>query len=139
MENQPTFNSVYISEILSKRQVMSKVLAPFNIQVNATAENYKKIKPRLKENNLNFILLEYDYMPNNIHALVKEIKTDNPEIKLLMIGAFNTMEIAETFLKSGADGYYDQHCVDGLEGIAKAMRSIYNGVPVIIPSTHRRV
>jgi DNA-binding NarL/FixJ family response regulator len=138
MENQGKILAVYISEVLTKRQIMPNALAPFNILITATEESYEKMKSRFEANDLDFILLEYDFMPKDIHALIKEIKTDHPEIRLLIIGAFNIFEVAETFLKSGANGYYDQHCLDSIEGMAKAIRNIENGIPVIMPSTHQR-
>lgn len=137
MKNQNPLNIIYISEIGLKRYLIPKGLADFNIKA-ITAESYEKIKSQLKNKKPDLLLLEFEFMPDDINSMIRKITIDIPGIKLLMIGNFNSVEIAKSLLQSGAKGYYDQHCPDGTEGFVTAIRSVYNGETVIEASPYTR-
>ena len=138
MVKQASLSIAYIVETLSARQLIEKYYPAYNIQVLATAESYDKMKPRLNFKKPDLIILDYQFMPDDIHSLIKEIKADNPKVKLVLMGMYNTLDIVETFLKSGADGYYDHHSFDGFENFFKTMLEVKNGTTVILPAKQKR-
>jgi two-component system NtrC family response regulator len=88
----------------SQREMLKEFLATEGHTV-LTASNGDEAISRVQEGNFDLVLLDYKMPGKTGLEVLKEIKQINPEIDLIMMTAYGTIETAVDAMKSGAADY----------------------------------
>lgn len=93
--------STGISIILQER------FPEFNID---TADTYFELLAKLEQSNLDLILLDINIPGGKNTDMIQEIKSMQPEVKILMVSGYDEKTHACPYIMAGANGYLNKLC-----------------------------
>lgn len=84
-------------------------------------ENYENVKEKISQHHYDLLLLDID-MPGSIYLeMIKDLKTVDPALKILMFSAYDE-KTAIQYINEGADGYLNKQ---QSENVVEAVTSIF--------------
>jgi DNA-binding NarL/FixJ family response regulator len=84
-------------------------------------ESYADVKQKISENKYDLLMLDID-MPGSLYLnMIKELKSIDPEIKILMFSAYDE-KAAVQYINEGADGYLNKQ---QSENVVDAVTAIF--------------
>lgn len=96
-----------------------------DIQVVAEAENGDFLLEQVKKLDFNVILLDIAMPGKNALDILKELRTENPRVSILILSVYPEEQYAVRFLKAGASGYLSKESAS--EQLVEAVRKIARG------------
>jgi DNA-binding NarL/FixJ family response regulator len=93
--------SIGISIILQER------FPEFSID---TADTYFELLNKLEQSNLDLILLDINIPGGKNTDMIQEIKSIQPEVKILMVSSYDEKTHACPYIMAGANGYLNKLC-----------------------------
>jgi len=97
-------NILVVEDGKSQRELLSSFLKDEGHEV-LEAENGEKALKKVKENYFDLLLLDYRMPEMDGMKVLEEIKRINPEIDIIMMTAYGTIETAVNAMKAGAADY----------------------------------
>lgn len=102
------------------------------LKVVSQASNGAECRQRLRDDNIDVLLLDINLPDITGTKLLKEIRKDYSKLKVLMLTVHNEMEYLLDSLDGGCDGYILKDS-DSAE-LVSAIKAVYNGEKYIQPS-----
>ncbi len=96
-----------------------------DVHVVAEAENGEQALLRVKEHELDVVLLDMKMPGIDGWEVTRRLKKSQPDIKIIAVTAVNANPFPSRMLQLGAMGYLTKE--SGAEEMASAIRSVYNG------------
>jgi len=96
-----------------------------DLKVVAEAENGALLLERLRQGDIDFLLLDMSMPGVSGEDLVARIRTRYPQLPILVLSMHNEVQIAQCVLKSGASGYLTKDC--DAETLLVAIRRVAAG------------
>ncbi|MDN3677690.1 response regulator transcription factor [Flavobacterium paronense] len=87
-----------------------------------TAGTFKDTLKVVKETKLDLLILDINFPDGNSINIIPEVKTIQPDIKILIFTAFDESIYAMRYLNAGASGYLNKGCTE--EEIKLAVKSM---------------
>lgn len=103
-----------------------------DLVVVAEASNGQEVIDRVYQNNLNLVVMDISMPGKNGLDVLKEIKSQRPELPVLMLSMYPEDQYAERVLKAGASGYLTKESAP--DELVKAIRQISQGKKYVTPS-----
>lgn len=108
-----------------------------DFQVVAEADSGFKVLERLRQGNINLLLLDMNMPGLSGEDLVASIHGQLPNQKILVLSMHNESQIALRMLRAGADGYLCKMC--SLETLVNAIRRVVSGARFIDPQIAQQI
>jgi DNA-binding NarL/FixJ family response regulator len=108
-----------------------------DLQVVAEAENGVIALERLRQGDIDLLLLDMNMPGLSGEDLVARIHAQHPNQKILVLSMHNEPQIAQHALKAGAAGYLCKMC--SLETLLSAIRRVASGARFIDPQIAERI
>lgn len=102
-----------------------------DLQVVAEAENGLMVLERLRQDDIDLLLLDMNMPRLSGEDLVVRIRSHYPAQRILMLSMHNEPQIAQRLLRAGATGYLCKTCTP--ETLLRAIRRVASGARVIDP------
>jgi DNA-binding NarL/FixJ family response regulator len=100
--------------------------------VTAEASNGEEVMDKIGKNDLNFVVLDITMPGRSGLEILREIKSQRPELPVLMLSMYPEDQYAERVLKAGASGYLTKESAP--DELVKAIRQISQGKKYVSPS-----
>jgi len=94
----------------------------FSNAVIHTAGSFKDTLKVVKETKLDLLILDINFPDGNSINIIPEIKSIQPELKILIFTAYDESVYAMRYLNTGASGYLNKGCTE--EEIKHAVKSM---------------
>jgi DNA-binding NarL/FixJ family response regulator len=88
--------------------------------VTAEASNGEEVMDKIGKNDLNFVVLDITMPGRSGLEILREIKSQRPELPVLMLSMYPEDQYAERALKAGASGYLTKESAP--DELVKAIR-----------------
>jgi len=96
-----------------------------DLKVVAEAENGAILLKRLRQDDIDFLLLDMNMPGISGEDLIARLRTHYPQLPILVLSMHNEVQIAQRALKSGASGYLTKDCAP--ETLLAAIRRVAVG------------
>lgn len=105
------------------RQGVSLVVKElFSNAVIHTAGSFKDTLKVVKETKLNLLILDINFPDGNSINIIPEVKSIQPELKILIFTAYDESIYAMRYLNAGVSGYLNKGCTE--DEIKQAVKSM---------------
>ena len=96
-----------------------------DIEVVAEATNSNDVLARVRENELNLVLLDISMPGKGGLEVLKQMKTEFPKIPILILSVYPENQYAVRFIKAGASGYLTKE--SSIDILIEAVRKVAQG------------
>lgn len=107
-----------------------------NAQIHTTG-TFKDTLKVVKETKLDLLILDINFPDGNSINIIPEVKSIQPDIKILIFSAFDESIYAMRYLNAGASGYLNKGCSE--EEIKQAVKSMVTAGKYITQSIKDRI
>lgn len=105
--------------------------------VAAEASNGEEVMDKISKNDLNFVVLDISMPGRSGLDILREIKSQRPELPVLILSMYPEEQYAVRALKAGASGYLTKESVP--DELVKAIRQISQGKKYVSPSLSEKL
>jgi two-component system, NarL family, invasion response regulator UvrY len=105
--------------------------------VTAEASNGEEVMDKIGKSDLNFVVLDITMPGRSGLEILREIKSQRPELPVLMLSMYPEDQYAERVLKAGASGYLTKESAP--DELVKAIRQISQGKKYVSPSLSEKL
>ncbi|MEE9259370.1 MAG: response regulator transcription factor [Nitrospinaceae bacterium] len=104
-----------------------------DIQVSGEAESGEDLLKQIKSSDATVVLLDISMPGKNTLEVLKQIKTDNPGLPVLMLSVHPEEQYAARFIRAGASGYLNKE--SAADKLVEATRKLAHGGKFVSPRT----
>jgi two-component system invasion response regulator UvrY len=105
--------------------------------VTAEASNGNEVMDKLSKNEINFLILDITMPGKSGLDILKDIKSQRPELPILILSMYPEEQYALRVLKAGASGYLSKESAP--DELINAIRQISQGKKYIGPSLREKL
>ncbi|MCF8721211.1 response regulator [Nitrospina gracilis] len=108
-----------------------------DIEIVAEADNGNDVVDRIRDQDLNLVILDISMPGKDGLEVVKQIKTEYPKLPILIMSVYPENQYAVRFIKAGAAGYLTKE--SALDTLLHAVRKVSQGGKFASPEITERL
>ena len=116
---------------LVREGLAARISAQMDLEICGEAEEVEEALAQFKATNPDLVLVDISLKKGHGLELIKQIKSQSPDTKMLVISAYEESFYAERSLRAGALGYISKD--ECRENVVKAIRTVLDGRRYLSP------
>lgn len=138
IEVEPMIKILIADDHAIVREGLKQILSGTpDMVVTAEAENGAEALYKINKNDLDLVVLDIGMPGRSVLDILKEIKSQRPELPVLILSMYPEEQYAMRVLKAGASGYLTKESAP--DELVKAIRQVSEGKKHIGPSLTKKL